>query len=412
MLFPFAQSTNQPRVVITGAGIITALGLGWKKNSEAFRAGTTAVRPVTLFDVSRQRVKSAAEVDIPAELPQSRLTKRQVQRMDRATKLLLLAAHEAWHQSGWQPSENLPLVLGTTSGGMALGEAFYRQAIQTPKNSRKQATRVQQYQAQRQALDIADAFGFAGPITLIANACASGANSIGHAWELLRRGHAQRVLTGGYDALSQMVFGGFDSLQALSPTQCRPFDARRDGLALGEGAAILALETLDSARNRNAEILGEIVGYGAATDVHHLTQPHPNGDAALASMSAACAVAQLPPDKINYINAHGTGTPLNDSAEAAAINRWAGEYAKNIPVSSTKSSIGHLLGGAGSVEALICLMALRGQWMPPTSTLQTPETICAFPLVREPTDAKLEYVLTNSFGFGGANASLILRRWS
>ncbi len=412
MLFPFAQSTIQPRVVITGAGIVTALGIGWKRNAEGFRAGTTAIRPVTLFDVSRQRVKNAAEVDLPAEPPPTRLTKRQVQRMDRATKLLLLAAHEAWQQSGWQPSENLPLVLGTTSGGMGLGEAFYRQAIGAPKDSRKQATRVQQYQAQRQALDIADAFGFTGPITLIANACASGANSIGHAWELLQRGHAERVLTGGYDALSQMVFGGFDSLQALSPTECRPFDARRDGLALGEGAAIFALETLDSARKRNAHILGEIVGYGAATDVHHLTQPHPNGDAALASMTAACAVAKLSPEKINYINAHGTGTPLNDSAEASAINRWAGEHAKNIPVSSTKSSIGHLLGGAGSVEAVICLMALREQWMPPTSTLQSPETTCAFPLVREPTDAKLEYVLTNSFGFGGANASLILRRWS
>src|SRR4029453_16281320 len=167
-----------------------------------------------------------------------------------------------------------------------------------------------QYQAQRQVLDLADAFGFRGPITIIANACASGANAIGHAWELVRRGHAERVLTGGYDALSQLVFAGFDSLQALSPTQCRPFAARRDGLALGEGAAVLTLETLDSARKRNAEILGEIVGYGAATDAHHLTQPHPNGDAALASMTAACDAAKLPADRVDYVNAHGTGTPL------------------------------------------------------------------------------------------------------
>jgi len=412
VLFPFAKSANPPRIVITGAGIITALGIGWKPNAEGFRAGKTAMRPITLFDASRQRVKTAAEVDLPEALPPTRLTARQLRRMDRATELLLLAAHEAWQQSGWQPSENLPLVLGTTSGGMSLGEAYYRQAIQTPKDGRQQATRVQHYQAQRQALDVADAFGFNGPITLIANACASGANSIGHAWDLLRRGHAERVLTGGYDALSQMVFAGFDSLQALSPTQCRPFDARRDGLALGEGAAILALETLDSAKKRNAEILGEIVGYGAATDAHHLTQPHPNGDAALASMSAACAAAKLAPDMISYINAHGTGTPLNDAAEAAAINRWAGGYAKSIPVSSTKSSIGHLLGGAGSVEAIICLMALREQWLPPTSTLQTLEPACTFPVVTKPTDAKVEYALTNSFGFGGANATLILRRWS
>ena len=411
MLFPFAASTTQPRIVITGAGIVTALGFGWNPNAEGFRAGKTAMRPITLFDVSRQRVKTAAQVDVPESLPATKLSSRQLHRMDRASKLLILAALEAWKQSGWEASENLPLVLGTTSGGMGLGEAYYRQAIHAPKRDVGQAERVNGYQAQRQALDVADALGFSGPITIIANACASGANSIGHAWDLIRRGRAERVFTGGYDAISQMVFGGFDSLQALSPTVCRPFDAKRDGLALGEGAAMLTLETLDSAKKRGAEILGEIVGYGAATDAHHLTQPHPNGDAALASMNAACAAAGLSPDKINYINAHGTGTPLNDSAEAAAINRWAGDGAKNIPVSSTKASIGHLLGGAGSVEAVICLMALRGQWLPPMMTLQSPEPVCAFPLVRQPTDARVEYALTNSFGFGGANATLILRRW-
>ena len=411
MLFPFRTQSDSPRVVITGAGIVTALGFGWKKNAEGFRAGRLAMRPVTLFDVSRQRAKAAAEIDLPAQLPQTRLTPRQIRRMDRASKILLLAAHEAWNQSGWTPAENLPLVLGTTSGGMSLGEKYYRRAIENPGANRGQPTRTLHYQAQREALDLADAFGFSGPVTIIANACASGANAIGHAFDLIRRGHAEKVFTGGYDALSQLVFAGFDSLQALSTTQCRPFDKNRDGLALGEGAAMLTLESLNSAKKRGAEILGEIVGYGAATDAHHLTQPHPNGDAALASMSAACEVAKISPEKINYVNAHGTGTPLNDGAEAAAINRWAGVHAKKTPVSSTKSSIGHLLGGAGAVETLICLMALRGQWLPPTSTLQTPEPICEFPIVREPRDANLEFVLTNSFGFGGANASLILRRW-
>ena len=411
MLFPFVASSTQPRVVITGAGIVTALGFGWRANADGFRAGKTAMRPISLFDVSHQRTKTGAQVDVPEHVLADRIFPHDQRRLDRAAKMLLLAADEAWKQSGWGPSENLPLVLGTTSGGMALGETYYRQAIATPKKDRGQATRVQGYQSQRQALDVCEAFRFTGPITIIANACASGANSIGHAWDLIRRGHAERVFTGGYDAISQMVFGGFDSLQALSTTTCRPFDAHRDGLALGEGAAMLALETLDSAKCRNAQILGEIVSYGAATDAHHLTQPHPNGDAALASMNAACAAAKVSPDQINYINAHGTGTPLNDSAEAAAINRWAGADAKNIPVSSTKASIGHLLGAAGSVEAVICLMTLREQWLPPMMTLQTPEPICTFPLVRQPTDAKVQYALTNSFGFGGANATLILRRW-
>jgi len=421
VLFPLRlQAGLPPRVVITGAGVITALGQGWRANAEGFRLGKVAIRPVTLFDVSRQRVKMAAEVDLPAILPPTYLSGRQIGRMDRAGKLLLLAAHEACAQSGWQSSEparpreepfELPLVLGTTSGGMSLGETYYRQAIRNPTSRRGQATRVLYYQMQRQGLDVAEAFNLSVPLTTLANACASGANAIGHAWELLRSGRAPRVLTGGYDALSQLVFSGFDSLQALSPTRCRPFDAHRDGLALGEGAAVLALETLQGAELRGADILGEIIGYGAATDVHHLTQPHPNGDAALASMSEACASAQVTPDQIDYVNAHGTGTPLNDSAEAAAINRWAGKRAQTLPVSSTKSSIGHLLGAAGAVEAVVCLMALREQWLPPTSTLETPEPACAFPLVRQPTQARVNCALTNSFGFGGANASLILRRW-
>ena len=175
---------------------------------------------------------------------------------------------------------------------------------------------------------------------------------------------------------------------------------------------MLTLETLDHAKSRNAEILGEIVGYGATTDAHHLTQPHPQGDAAFASMRAACDSARLTPEQIEYINAHGTGTPLNDSAEAAAINRWGGARAASLPVSSTKSSVGHLLGGAGAVETAVCLMALREQFLPPTSSLETRDPLCSFPVVSRPTERRLEYALTNSFGFGGANASLILRRWS
>ena len=413
MLFPIQRAGfAAPRVVITGAGIVTALGLDWKSNAEGFRCGRTAFRPVTLFDVSRQRVKTAAEVDLPASLPPTRLSGRQTARLDRASKLLLLAAREAWTQSGWDASESLPFVLGTTSGGMSAGEDYYRQATQTPERHRRQATRVVEYQAQRQGLNLAEAFGFRGPMTIIGNACASGANAIGHAWHLLRHGHAERVFTGGYDALSQLVFAGFDSLQALSATQCRPFDAQRDGLALGEGAAMLTLETLDHARRRGANILGEICGYGAATDSHHLTQPHPEGNAALASMTAACKVARVRPEQIGYINAHGTGTPLNDSAEAAAINRWAGAGAKAIPVSSTKASIGHLLGAAGAVETVVCLMALRGQWLPPTTTLRVADPTCSFPVVNKPTEAAFDYALTNSFGYGGANASLVLRRWT
>lgn len=413
VLFPPAKYSDAPaRVVVTGAGIVTALGMGWRTNADGFRAGRTAFRPVTLFDVSRQRAKLAAEVDLPAALPLTRLGKKTERRLDRASRMLIIAACEAWGQAGWEPSDSLTLVLGTTSGGMSLGENYVVQAIQKPHLQRGQATRIVHYQSQQQGLNLCDAFGFEGPITIIANACASGANAVGHAFEMVRHCRTERVMTGGYDALCQLTFSGFDSLQALSPSECRPFDAERDGLLLGEGAAVLTLESLDFAEARGAEILGEIIGYGAVTDTHHLTQPHPEGNAAFEAMSAACADAGVVPEQIDYVNAHGTGTPQNDMTEAAAINRWAGARAKSLPVSSTKAGIGHLLGGAGAVEAVISLMALRGQWLPPERTLKTVDSICQFQIVREPTDSKIEIVMSNSFGFGGANATLIFRKWS
>jgi 3-oxoacyl-[acyl-carrier-protein] synthase II len=332
-------------------------------------------------------------------------------RLDRATQMLLLATHEAWGQSGWGPSDDLPMVLGTTASGMPLGEAYFRVATQMPHRHRHQPTRALHYQAQTQGRTVANAFGFSGPITIISNACASGANAIGHAWELIRSGSRQRVLTGGYDGLSQLVFAGFDSLQTLSPTLCRPFDAGRDGLAIGEGAAMLTLETLERARRRGADILGELIGYGTTIDQHHLTQPHPQGDAALTAMTLACQSARVLPADIDYLNAHGTGTPLNDSAEALAIRRWGGARTASLPVSSTKASIGHLLGGAGAVEAVVCLMTLREQWLPPEIAFQTPDPVCAFPVVSTPQDGRVNSVLSNSFGFGGVNASLIFRRW-
>lgn len=397
--------------MITGAGIVTALGLGWQPNREGFRVGKTAFREVSLFDVSRQRTKRAAEVDLPFTLPSTHLTPRQEARLDRAARMLLTAACEAWSQSDWSPSGDIPLVLGTTSGGMTMGQDYFKQATTTPGDQRRQPTRVIEYQAQNQAATLCKAFGFSGPITIIANACASGANAVGHAWSLLRSRRASRVLTGGYDALSQLVFAGFDSLQALSPTMCRPFDAARDGLALGEGAAVFALETLENARERGAQILGEIVGYAAVNDTHHLTQPQPEGTAASESMTLACKSANLGPERIGYLNAHGTATPLNDSAEAAAINRWAGSQASGLRVSSTKASIGHLLGAAGAVEVGVCLMALEHQWFPPTATTAAVDSACAFRLVTEPECGRFDYALTNSFGFGGANASVILKRW-
>ena len=407
-----SSSTSPRRVVVTGAGIVTGHGVGWTINAACFRTGATAFRPVSHFDVTRQRARVAAEVALPPWVPEGSRPKQAERRLDRAARLLILATVEATHQARWtRGSKNIPCVFGTTSGGMALGETYYRNTLQASGGALGQATRVAGYPAQAQARAAQDAAGISGPVTLIANACASGTNAIGHAFQMLRHGRAERVLSGGYDALSQLVFAGFDSLQALSTTRCRPFDVARDGLALGEGAGVLCLETLDHARSRGAaEILGEIIGYGAATDLHHLTQPHPDGNAAMAAMTAACRLAGVGVDQIDYINAHGTGTLLNDAAEAAAINRWAGANAGRVAVSSTKSGIGHLLGAAGAVEAVVCLMTLREQWLPPETKVESVDPVCRFRLVRAPEDARVEMVLSNSFGFGGSNGTLIFRR--
>jgi 3-oxoacyl-[acyl-carrier-protein] synthase II len=413
MLFPAPSLPRNPtRVVITGAGIFTALGQGWKTNAEGFRAGRTAFRPVSLFDVSRQRAKTAAEASLPSALPPNRLDERRTARLDRAGKMLFWAAHEAWRQAGWESAENVPLVLGTTGGGMLFGEDYFRRALQQPYEHCGQAVRAVCYQPQVQARLILDALDFSGPIITVSNACASGSNAIGQAWELIRSGQAECALAGGYDSLSEMVFSGFDSLQALSTTTCRPFDARRDGLALGEGAAIVTLETLERAKRRGATILGELIGYASSIDRHHLTQPHPQGSTTQAVMKSACANAKVTPDEIGYINAHGTGTVLNDSSEATAIGEWAGARTATLPVSSTKACIGHLLGAAGAVEAVVCLMVLGEQWLPPEVAFETPDPACKFPVIHKPQDAKVNVALSNSFGFGGVNATLIFRRWA
>ena len=412
MLFPRSQQPSLPeRVVVTGLGIVTSLGSGLGANAEGFRSGRAAIQAVRGFDVSRQRTGIAAEVELPSGLPSTGLSAKVEKRLDRSARLLLHAACEAWCGAGWAGSNHLPLVLGTTSGGMGLGQSYFEQTSSAPDSNRGQASRVVHYNAQQQALTLCDALGFSGPITIIANACASGANAIGHSFELIRTGRAAQVLTGGYDALCQLTFAGFDSLQAMSATPCRPFAASRDGLTLGEGAAVLALESMTHAQMRGAEILGEVVGYGAATDNHHLTQPHPQGDAACAAMTSACASAGITPEEVDYVNAHGTATPHNDAAAALAINRWAGPHVSKMPVSSTKSSIGHLLGAAGAVEAVVCLMALRGQWLPPQRNLGATDPACRFRIVAQPEDSTLSVVISNSFGFGGANASLVFRRW-
>ena len=412
MLNPPHPPDDARRAVVTGCGVITAHGCGWAANVDGFRGGRPAFRPITLFDTSRQRVHTGGQADVPEarDLPAGHLHPRQRARLDRPTRMLICAGSETMAMAGLGEGMAVPWVLGTSAGAMGVGEEYYRHAVGNPGCHRGQAERVHGYQPQVQAALAAAALGTHGPATLIANACASGANAIGHAFHLVRHGGAGIVLAGGYDALSLMVFAGFDSLQALSTGLPRPFDAERDGLALGEGAAVVVVESLAHARARGAagRVLGEITGYGTCADIHHLTQPGPDGAAALSAMREAVRTAGIAVDDIDYLNAHGTGTPLNDAAEAAAIAELAGAAAARLSASSTKSSIGHLLGGAGAVEVVVCLMAIKESFLPPTTTVRTPDPAVAFDLVREPRAKRLRHVLTNSFGFGGATACLAL----
>jgi 3-oxoacyl-[acyl-carrier-protein] synthase II len=403
------SASHFQRIAITGAGIVSPLGIGWKANEASLEADRRAFRPVPveLFEVDGFVAKTAGIVDLPKEP----VLRKKVPYADRGTQMLMLAIREALAQSGRTNLDGIDaMVIGTSAGAMSLGETYFENAVSDPRRQPRQLALAEHYQPQRQINDVAAELGWHGPIIVISNACASGANAIGWGVEMIRSGRAKRVLAGGYDALARLVFAGFDSLKALAPSGIpRPFDAARDGLALGEGAAVMLLESEDV---RQSAALADVTGYATATDLHHLTQPDPLGGAAIRTMTEATRQSGITPADIDYINSHGTGTPFNDVAEAQAITAWAGEATSRIAVSSTKSAMGHLLGGAGAVEAVICLMALQGQWLPASLNVREVDPAVQFDLVRTFRRAKVEHALTNSFGFGGTNATLVMKRRS
>lgn len=389
------------RVAIVGAGIVSPLGFGQAETVSALQDAQDRVGPVRTFSTEKTRCQTAAHVD-DSRLFEGRRTRRQM-RLHRASYMVITALDEALAQAGAFAPE--VAIVGTTSGGMTFGEQFYR-ALLTSGNGRRNARLVSNYPPQKQIVDALQRFGLETSVQVIANACASGSNAIGQAFAGIRAGRYRRVLTGGYDAISELVFVGFDSLQASTPEKCRPFDRGRSGMVLGEGAALLALEELESARARGASILGEVVGYGISTDNHHLTQPNPDGSGARRAMAAALTSARLQPDQIGYINAHGTATIFNDAAEGKAIGDLFGA---RTPVSSTKGMMGHSLGAAGAVEAVFSLLALQQQFLPPNINFREADVPLAV-VANEARAAQFDYALSNSFGFGGTNASVILAR--
>jgi len=297
------------------------------------------------------------------------------------------------------------LIVGTTSGGMPCGEEFYRQLARGRALNREL---VRDYLPVQPVAEASHAVGIDAPITIVSTACASGTDAIGQAFQMIRAGRAEQVLAGGYDAIAELVHAGFDALQASTDEECRPFDRHRSGLVLGEGAAMLLLESEASAAKHGRQPVAELAGFGSAPDNHHLTQPNPDGSGPRRAMERALALAGQHIDEVDYVNAHGTGTSFNDASEGAALQALS----PGVPVSSTKGLMGHSLGAAGAIEAAICLAAMRGEFLPANAGLEEQDPTLDIALVTQTvTGRRPNLILSNSFGFGGSNACIAIRRF-
>ena len=408
------------RVVVTGMGCISPVGNNVADTWSAILAGKSGSGMITLFDASRHKTRFAAEVkgfDAVALFGP-----REARKMDRFTQFATVATMEALEQSGLKIDEanrdRVGILIGTGIGG--IGTLLDQADVLRERG----ADRVSPFLIPMMISDSAPGMlairvGARGPNMAIATACASGNNAIGDAVETIRRGSADVMIAGGSEAaLVSVAMAGMNVMGALSTrnddpqTASRPFDKERDGFLMGEGAGILILESLEHAQARGANILAELNGYGTTDDAHHISAPAENGAGAAMSMKLALENANLTVDDIGYINAHGTSTPLNDKSETAAIKTVFGEQAYAIPVSSTKSMTGHLLGASGAVEAVFSILALREGILPPTINYQTPDPECDLDYVpNQPREASPRHAMSNSFGFGGHNATLIFSRF-
>ncbi len=415
------MGTLTRRVVVTGVGLVCALGIGTEESWRNLVAGCSGIAPITNFDTTGFDCKIAGEVKHFD--PFQWIEKKELKKMARFIQIALAGADFAVKSANWKPEDsNLDEVGVYVSSGIGGFDIIEREHGKLLNGGPK---KISPFFIPSAIVNLASGqisirYGARGPNSATATACSASAHAVGDSFKIIERGAAEMMICGGSEAtITPMGVGGFAAMKALSTRNddpahaSRPWDAGRDGFVVGEGAGILILESLDHAQRRNAPILAEIVGYGMSGDAYHMTQPEENGDGAYRVMMAALKDAKLSPNDIGYVNAHGTSTPIGDVIETRALKRVFGDRAKRVPISSTKSMTGHLLGGAGGLEAGISVLALGDQTLPPTINLENPDPECDLDYVpNHARKASVEYALSNSFGFGGTNAALIFRRWS
>jgi len=410
----------QKRVVITGLGIISPLGEELKTFWTNLTAGSCGIAPITRFKTDGYTTKIAAEVkDFE---PTKYFEKKEARRLDRFTQFALIATREALENAALEPEkldlDRVSVILGTGVGGIETLEEQHNVLLNRGPE-RVSPFFIPMMIANMAAGQIAINYGFRGHNVSTVTACASSSNAIGDAFRLLKQGLADVVVTGGSEApITPLAMAGFCSMRAMSTNNAepqkasRPFDAKRDGFVIGEGAGILVLETLEHAQNRGAAVLAEIIGYGCSCDAYHISAPDPEGRGAALAMKLALKEANVTPAEITYINAHGTSTPLGDRAETLAIKQVFGECQDGLAASSTKSMTGHLLGAAGGLEAIVCVMAMKKNIIPPTINYEYPDPDCDLDYVpNKARSTPVEYALSNSLGFGGHNASLLFKKY-
>jgi 3-oxoacyl-[acyl-carrier-protein] synthase II len=405
--------------VVTGTGMITPLGHNACSTWDALVAGTPGIDRITLFDPTGVDSRVAAEVkDFD---PTTYMERKEARRADRVTQFAFVAADEALRQAALDPAEagdRMAVVVGTAIGGVGTLMNEY-DALLARGPGHVSPFLMPMMLADMTSGQLSIRLGARGVNYALISACASGADSIGEAANIIRRGDADVALAGGTEAsITPICVAGFAAARALTvrnddpPRASRPFDLGRDGFIMGEGAGILVIEAEDHARARGATILAELAGYGATSDAFHITRPDEHGEGATRAMHGALRMAGIEPDDIDYVNAHGTSTPLNDRLETLALKRVFGEYAHELPISSTKSMIGHSLGAAGAIEAAICVQVLQEGIIPPTINYETADPDCDLDYVPNTArSATVDIAMTNSLGFGGHNASLVLRRY-